>query len=531
MSAKKTKAPSTPAEAPQKKGGVDTKIFLVQKAAAVIDASAGIDPWKDTPDYDDTLVPTYSKFLLARFIDHRGKARGGIDAIATNVSAFGGSIVPAKGVDEESADFKSASQAAENFIRNIGCGGKSLSAIRHEISQDLERTGEAYLEVLCNARGRPVQVNPLRSIHFRITTESELVKVRRPIVEDWGDGPKLTVRIERRRFRRYAQRMEDGRVRWFKEWGDPRTIDGQTGKVVENTTDPATSIIRLWHYSSWSPYGIPPWTAALIELLGAREASELNKGSMESNAIPAMAILLSGGRLSDGSVARVEEFIRHKGQTKESFSGILLMEAEADDQTDPGSVKIDIKPLVSEQRDDSLFVNYQKDADDQFLSAIRVSDIFVGRPSADGRGLESIRRLTDEQVFAPKRDAFDDMLNNQLLIYFSGGLCRYVSRTPNVTDSTIQANILATLERTGGIGPKIAHRIASEIFPNATEGTDLSPQLDPELPYSMQLADRVKKNSGGKSAKATGKEFAEPNQSGPPVVPPIDPGPSGKQKP
>ncbi len=507
---------------------VDAKVFYVSKAAAEVGPASAADPWLNTKDYDDTLIAPYSKFALAQIADEHGYTRGILDALQDNTAAFGGRLVSAAKVKEDSEDAQDAYFRALNFIENIGVNGESLTSIRRKLAADLFRTGEAYLEVLVNKRGRPVAVKQIPSHQFRITLESEPVRVTRTVVKYSPSGPSLDTRYEQPRFRRFCQRMTDGTTRWFKEWGDPRDIDAQTGKVLDDPKGRplATPVIRFFNYSSWTPYGVPAWVAALVETKGASGVSRLNLGMTENNAIPAMAILISGGRATQGSLDRIKDFLESRGKSRESLASVLLLEAESELESDPGNAKIEIKPLTSDQRDDSLFGKYLDHCDEQISAATRVPPMFAGK----GQANEELRRLADEQVFAPCRSDFDAIFNAQLLILHSRGLWTYESRGPNITSSAVSANILATLERTGGINPAIARRVAEEIFPAAAEGAEWDESLNRSKPFSLTLVENAKKDNTGKTTQAD-KMPGEPGHIVAPAVPAVSPGADGKQKP
>ena len=68
---------------------------------------------------------------------------------------------------------------------------------------------------------------------------------------------------------------------------------------------------------------------------------------------PFVALLVSGGRLSEKSVPRIERFIEENLKGKKNFHKILVIEAEGSGSTKESKAKVEMKPLTDAQQQDA----------------------------------------------------------------------------------------------------------------------------------------------------------------------------------
>src|SRR5207253_7971441 len=101
-------------------------------------------------------------------------------------------------------------------------------------------------------------------------------------------------------------------------FGDPRVVSQLTGAVCPDVESllrkhpqdaPATEMIHFAIHAPRSPYGIPRWMGALLSVLGSRESEEVNYLYFSNKSVPPLALLVSGGKLSEASVPRIQNFI------------------------------------------------------------------------------------------------------------------------------------------------------------------------------------------------------------------------------
>lgn len=333
-----------------------------------------------------------------------------------------------------------------------------------------------------------------------------------------------------KRFRRYVQKHQ-GRTTWFKEVGDPRLIDSRNGEVVdreklseehgdgakeeerftlegdrlvivEGTVGfavrfAANPVKHLGLYSTRSSYGLPRYVGNLFSIFGSRAADEINYVTFKNQNVPNLVITVSNGQLTDESADRIDEFLESL-QSDDNYSKILLLEAEPvmEGMRDPGTVKIELKPLTKEQHTDALFVRYQQNNDERTRRAWRFPPVFVGKSEDfSGKTIDASRRLGDEQVFGPERNRFDRFWTRWVLIEGLGIVwSTFRSNSPDVAENADLVKLMAQGEKTGGLTPRIARQIIGRVV--NTDLGEVDPEfLNPDQPFSLSLAQLMKSTS------------------------------------
>ncbi|MFA5122981.1 phage portal protein [Zavarzinia sp.] len=511
------------------------------------------DPWQGIET--KIVMPPHDPATLAGLIELSPDLAAAIDAMVTNVDGFGYVLQPLVNLTDNKAesDAIKAAMAAEhadlqNFL-DVAGDTDDVTALRKKIRTDRESIGYALVEVIRDTKGRILHLQHLPSREMRLGREDpDHTRVTVKQLRRKPDGTwEYVDRYAYRRLRQYVQaKLIDGaRVRysglhddtptqadsgdtaqavptlspwrvWFRSFGDPRVIDKRTGDVVpadkaanfDGKGNPmpdefkANEVLYFRRYSSRSPYGIVRWISALLHVLGNRSAQEINYTTLTNNNIPSMVITASKGRLTEGSISRVKQFTETHIQGTQNFSTFLILEGESGLESDESAqTVIEVKPLTANQHTDALFVNYTEFTGSEIRKTFRIPSLFLGGMKEINRAAaEEVRRLTDEQVFAPERDEFDREFNSTVLADLGFQFWRYVSRTPNVTDNKDLVAMLASAERTGGITPRIARRIVVDVFPSAADAPEISKDLhgfDPDVPFSIQVAERIKNMAGG----------------------------------
>ncbi|MFP2964096.1 phage portal protein [Myxococcus sp. 1LA] len=309
----------------------------------------------------------------------------------------------------------------ESFF-DFCCFDSSFVELRRRTRHDLEVTGNAYWEVLRDGKGDIARFVYVPSYTVRLLPlDKEAVEVRERVRISAVSFDTVTTR---RRLRRYIQVQGSERV-YFKSFGDSRVISRLTGrafpavaslKVADASDGPATELIHFAIHSPRSPYGIPRWVGTLLSVLGSRQMEEVNYLYFNNKSVPPLALLVSGGRLSDASVPRIERFIEENLKGKANFHKILILEADGAGTGDGGRAKIELRPLTDAQQQDALFQAYDARNIDKVGSAFRLPPLLRG----DGRDFnrsvaEAQLRFAEDQVFQPERDEFDFLLNRQVL--------------------------------------------------------------------------------------------------------------------
>lgn len=503
--------------------GVSATVVKGEPKKASTASTALVDPWSVTAIDTATgiIEPPYNFVGLMSLKDNSSELKSNIDAMATNVAGFGWRLArldhtkPKTGEEPDPTfemQVREEKERLTNLLRYIDYDGRSLTRLRRVWQDEMETTGNVFLEVIRDRAKRATNWQKLPTFTMRLTVqdaEPQLVKEVQQIHR--GNRSKLRIVNRYKRFRRFVQAsvnvigfvsqgashsQTEPQLVWFKEYGDPRTMDSRTGAFVEPgsiaSEFEANEILhsKLEHPST--PYGVVRWIGALIPLLGVRTSEEINYSTFTNNNIPSLALMVSGGSLSEGSIARVKEFVASHVQGSDNYSKVLILEAESyeDDMGDPANVRMDIKPLTREQHTDALFQNYDVRSTEKVRQSFRLPPIYVGRSEEYTRATAEVsRKIGDEQIFNPDRMDEDHEINRFLVQEFGVLYHEFRTNTPNVTNDQDLIKILNSSEKTGAMTPRIAHSIIEDVF-----GRDLPiPQnVGLDTPYSLQMAEAVK---------------------------------------
>ena len=445
-------------------------------------SSRQIDPGSDASS--EIISPPFDPKELIRVVEESDVLSACIGAMRVNIGGFGFDLIKAKPWEPGSPEAEVADKEKrriEQFFRFIN-PEIPFAELRARIRYDLEATGNAYWEVIENSRGEIVGIEPMPAHTMRLTVKDEkIVDGLSWIQDENGDWQEV---VYPRRYRRFVQIGEgSGKKRYFKEFGDPRVLNSESGKFDKTLmpADSAHAVIHFKIYSPRSPYGIPRWMGATYEAIGRVKASKVNYLYFDNKAVPPMAILVSGGALSDESVKRIEEHFKNlKGM--DSYHSIPIIEAASvSDPDDPGSkggVKIELKSLSEAMEKEGLFMAYRDKAKTDVRGTFRIPPIFLGFADDYTRATaEASQAVGEEQVFQPERNLEDFIINQHLFPYMGFKYWQFKTRGASLSDDEGMTKLLSSAKENGAITP------------NETR-TIIGPRLGVDLPaMDLESAD------------------------------------------
>jgi PBSX family phage portal protein len=503
--------------------GRDQKVTKAEAEEREPSAALPEDPFAQSYDADRLIQPPFSMLTLAMMPEQNTELGPSLDAMQVNIEKMGHRIMPRPGViPKDASDIPQNVQdeidQAINFFDNAVLDEDvgSLSELRSRLRRDLETTGNAYLEVI------PSSSDPKKPAGFE-HIPSWMVRLRKQDEELTNYDVKRAVRVNQtewriddfptsKRFRRYAhiQETTDKKV-WFKEWGDPRSISRETGEVQEGLAPEQQShgMLGFKLYSPRSPYGLPRWIGHLFAIYGSRAAEEINYVTFDNNQIPALMLMATNVAVTQGSIDRMKEFVEERIQGNKNHSTIVMVEAEpvGEGMRDPGAMKLELKPLTEHQHTDALFQEYIQMNNDMVRRAFRLPPIFVGRAEDYNRAVaEASRKLAEEQIFAPERDAVDNKFTQTVIARLGLAYVMFKSNTPNVTDNFELTQLLATAERSGGLTPRISRHVVEDITNEELGEPD--PSINPDVPFTYTMQER---KLGAMNDRQNGDNGANPS--------------------
>jgi PBSX family phage portal protein len=369
----------------------------------------------------------------------------------------------------------------------------SFIKLRRRTRQDIETTGFGVWEILRNAKDEIFGLNHAPSYTMRMTAlDPQLV----PIEEQRRIGRTIRPVKLARRFRVFCQiHYAAGReeVVWFKEFGDPRTLNRKTGEwnAKGDRSQAASEMVAFTAgYYPKSPYSIPRWMGNLPSVLGSRASEEVNLLYFDNKAIPPLVVTVSGGVLTKGTITRIKDTFRQlKGRT--SFHDPLILEADQPDAAALGrgatsAARIEVKPMSDALQRDAMFMGYDDGNRRKGRSSMRLPPIMTGETDDYTRATADTSMLTtEEQVFRPERMDFDFWVNRWMMPGLGARFYKFVSNGPNVTLNEDLIAVLTSAEGAGAMTPNIAREILADVLERKV------PRIKEDwgdLPFSLTLA-------------------------------------------
>lgn len=466
----------------------------------------------------DILEPPYDPGHLVRLFEHSSSLRQNIDAYKTNIDGFGHVFDPILELKEAGArdlvsdalflERGAAAQSGlegalaqvslaptdaeidakiesiryamrlekaqiESFFDNC-VAEESFTSLRRKSREDLEVTGNGYWEVIRNEANLITQFCYMPSRSVRVSQKkSEKVSVPQQVRVGL-----LAFKTEtyKRRFRRYVQLGEP--AVFFKEFGDPSFVSSRTGnsyptlealQATERDVEPANEVFHFKiHSLKNGAYGVPRWIGNLLSVLGSRSAEEVNLAYFDNKAIPPIAILVSGGRLGDESVKRIQDFVETQIKGKKNFHKILVIEAETTVGSiglgdNAGKMRVEIKQLTDAQLKDGLFLAYDSANMDKVGMGFRLPRLLRGDIRDFNRAsAEAALDFAESQVFVPERNDFDFAMNRFILPLLGIRYWRFKSNGPRLSDSQTWGDMITKLTLAGILTPADARELAGK---------------------------------------------------------------------
>lgn len=448
-----------------------------------------LDEFSSLYSKHNLIEPVYSFATLDIIYDQSDVLEECIDAYAENIDGFGYQLQylgedQTKKTDKELEE----EQILKDFFDNAN-ENESWVSIRKKLRRDVERLGNGAFEFVRNLNGELAMVYHIPFTTIRCTKMHPdpvtlTVQIKRK-------GKLISVQV-RKYFRRWAQVREGGQVlTWFKSYGDPRVMDAKTGEFVSSRKgiNVATEILQF--KTRETTYGVPRWMCNVPDVLGRRSAQYINYDLMNSQGIPPMVVMVSGGSLTDESMNELKTVVRGM-RGKEKWNKVALLESTPENTglEDRGNAKIELKNLTEYRKDDLMFDKYLNKTEETSRHTFRLPRMYTGSSIAFTHSTSVVARITaEEQVFMPKRSDFDEVANRQIInkelnIYS----WKYTSKGPKIVGSKELAAGVDIFSKVGAFTINHAIAMANEAF--GLQMTTFSEQwADYPIPIVLKLVE------------------------------------------
>lgn len=450
------------------------------------------DPYDGLYDsYGDRILrPPYSPTRLYEVYEESGVIQACVETIIQNVDGYGHRIVPNSGSELDlSEEERNEKERIEAFFETPN-GVESFYEIREKLRRDIEVTGNGYLEVVRNTLGKPHLLFWLDAKKTRLLPlDEERVPVEVKLLRD-GKIVRETVYRQFRSFV-YINEATEKTLVYFKEYGDPRILDAETGEFYDPGKEPKDFIpaSEVIHFKEGNgTYGIPRWIGTLLNALGLSRAEFVNFDLFDSQAVPPLIITVAGGELTDESFEDLLALLK-KSKGVQNFHKVLVLEAESSAVTPDGRSavpKIEVQDLMAFRREDSLFSKYLNEGRTAVRTlGFRLPGIFIGDHTGVNFATAKIsRELAEEQLFIPLRLKFDDKINATLMRDLNATNLRFKTDGPVIKSSQDVVTIFPQLLKSSVFSMNELVQFTNENF-----GLNLKPYEDSwaDLPIGLLL--------------------------------------------
>lgn len=443
---------------------------------------------------NQVLATPYPMEVLATVREQSNILPQCIEAMVTNIAKYGFRVVP---IDEDTTPDEAETKLLQSFIKSANTE-ESMSRVHSKVVNDYEHYGFGFFEVIRDQSGAVSLIKFANAFKTRLMKRGDK---EIPVTKTVFRGGRRSTVVERKRFRKYVQMIGNKKV-YFKEFGDPRDMDYQTGEYTRGgriaAKRRATEILHM-RQNSEDEYGVPRWISQLPSIFGSREAEEVNLRYFEDNTVPPMMISVAGGRLTRESYEKLNTLLKARGVGKDRQNQIILVEAipESSGLEEKGSISLKVDKLSDVRQSDGLFSDYDQSNITKIRSAFRLPPIAIGLNESMTFASANVSAYVSEtQVYAPERIGHDEFLNKNLVNHPAGlnlNTVKLESRGPTVTNPDQVVRTLTAVNVMGGVTPRSSIDLVNETlqlslpqYPEpGTEGWE--EWMDMPMPLSQRM--------------------------------------------
>lgn len=412
------------------------------------------------------IDPPYSLETLSQLREASDCLGSFIDAYKTNVAGFGFGLrytidFTSKGISDDIKNKAKEEWDILDLFYRYCSFDRSFGEILKDVIDDKESIGFGLLEVLFDTSGQACGFDSLPAHTFYIGEKDEEVQeVQINAVSASGETKTLTFQ---KQFRKFRQEVDNTQV-WFKEFGDPRDIDRNTGDFYEAGKLPKDSeaggaVIMFSNKVPYTVYGLPRWIGNFLSIQGSRQAEELNYRYFTNGRHTPLAILVNNGSLTQTSMDTIQSYVNNVEGVEHAFGYLVLEAVGFDESDDPAEnttskTSIEVKPLTEALLQDALFQNYRKDNKDSLRQAMRLAPIYTGASSDYTRATADVARLlTEEQVFQPERETYQSKINRLINQALDIHYVEMYLKAPTISNAQELASAIGEYSKTGAVIP------------------------------------------------------------------------------
>lgn len=434
--------------------------FPEEKSILKSDKPTNIEPESEETS-NDWLTHINFEMMYRSCIENSTILPQCIESYKNNIAGFGiGVRYKEDYKNEETPEMEAEFKFAKNVVEmlSLECDTKNIF---EQLVADVESSGIGYLEVIRNIDGQVVEIVNISSVDSITKSKRQLEFT--PIDYHIGGG---TVIKRQKRFRMYKQEIA-GKTVFFKELGDPRILNKNTGEYLEkgNFIDSSQQANEIFEFKLGNkPYGDIRWIGCMYPIKGAAYAESLNLNYFMNGRHTPLAICIENGKLSESSRAKLQEYANNiRGEKGQHAFLVLEMEAVQQDMqwSKENPPKVTLKEMASILQNDELFGDYIENNRRKVQSAFNLPDIYVGYTTDFNRATAyAAMTVTEQQIFQPYRQRLAWSVNHKLLNEYDFRYVEVYFEEPKFNNPDDIKTILDATAPYGAISPNCAKEIA-----------------------------------------------------------------------
>lgn len=401
------------------------------------------------------LEPPYNLRLLDRLSQENNALSPCVEAMVTNVDGTGYDFAS---IDEEVEDNEDDSKIEElHDFFNEPWPGESFVTIRKKLRRDLERLGNAYLEVLRNVQDEIVFVRHVDAKMMRLLKLEQPVPVKKTIRRN---GTEATITVMERH-RRFCQLLNGLTLVYFKEFGVDVDMSKSTGTwAMPGQRLPAKQrASEIIHFTNLpdakTPYGVPRWISQLPSVLGSRKAEEFNLEFFDNGGVPPAMVILQGGSLQHTTREMIEKKAVFGTASNKNRLVVLEVEPSGGSLEHPTQARVTVERFGGERQADSMFEEYDDKCESRIRRSFRLPPIFVGKADDYSFATAYVSyNVAEAQIFKPERDEFDEVITMKLLAAMGYTEYKLVSKPLTIEDTTLKLQGIEVAMSTNRVDPE-----------------------------------------------------------------------------
>ncbi len=409
----------------------------------------------DTANNVEWITPPLAMLGLRALADESTIVPQCRTAYKTNIAGFGISVQYKEDYEKETDEMIKEFEYAQGILECLNMD-KDIKEVFEDLIELRETFGIAYLEVIRDVSGNVVQVELIKDVE---TINKTVEQSEAQDVPFFYNGEKKS---RKKKFCKYRQE-KNGKTVFFKEIGDPRMMDAKTGEYLSEGNKCKLAANEILEFVIGTrDYGMPRWFGQILNLDGSRKAEELNYRYFINGRHTPLAIVLSGGTLSDDSYTKLQEYVNSiQGENGQHAFLLLEVEDDSDNNFENGQKPtVEIKDLASILQNDELFQNYIDNGRRKVQSSFRLPDVYVGYTQDFNRATaQAAIEITEQQVFIPERKSLAWQINNKLLADYNFKYVEVVFNDPDLSNIEDLSKILAVCSAAGGLTPNKSKEI------------------------------------------------------------------------